>query len=398
MYDAAPLALLGLIAAITLAACGGSGPKAGGRGERITFDASYCASGWTSPRPGVYDFSVANRSRRSGSATLFTFGSGVAVAQVSDLAPHTVGTVSAHLLAGAVYEWSCELPGATLMQSAVSTVPDGATAAAVPIPAAVSTVQLIQPLADYRLYVAARLATVRAQVSALRSRIAAGALAHARAAWLAAHLTWLEIGQDDGAYGAFGAVGGQIDGLAGGDVGGTSSPDFTGFHRVEVDLFARDDLHVAARDAGVLAGLLGQLTPRAVNADLPPTTAGVNAWVLRCHEILEDALRDTLTDADDYGSHTELASLTADVAATREMLRVLAGLIAPRAPQIVPAGRRELDSIDAAVAAAHAPGTPWQALAALPRRVRQRIDAAVGAAVETLAPVSELIQAQGSDT
>ena len=92
--------------------------------------------------------------------------------------------------------------------------------------------------------------------------------------------------------------------------------------------------------------------------------------MLRCHEILEDAPRDTLTDADDYGSHTELASLGADVEATHEMLTALTGLIAPPAPQIVRAGTRELAAVDGAV----------------------------DAAVETLAPVSELLQAQGSDT
>jgi hypothetical protein len=32
---------------------------------------------------------------------------------------------------------------------------------------------------------------------------------------LTAHLTWLKIGQDDGAYGAFGELGRAIDGTVG---------------------------------------------------------------------------------------------------------------------------------------------------------------------------------------
>jgi high-affinity iron transporter len=104
-------------------------------------------------------------------------------------------------------------------------------------------------------------------------------------------------------------------------------------------------------------------------------------------------LRDSLSAEDDYGSHTDLAALKADVAATREMLAVLAPLLDPREPALVLTARRELSGIDAAIAAVH-PGSalPWSAIAALPLRARERLDASVGAALETLAPVSELMQ------
>ena len=67
--------------------------------------------------------------------------------------------------------------------------------------AALSTVQLLQPLSRYRLDVPTRLRAVTSELSTLRSRIAAGDLRGARAAWLAAHLAWLEIGQNDGSHG-----------------------------------------------------------------------------------------------------------------------------------------------------------------------------------------------------
>ncbi|HEX4108257.1 MAG TPA: Dyp-type peroxidase [Solirubrobacteraceae bacterium] len=88
----------------------------------------------------------------------------------------------------------------------------------------------------------------------------------------------------------------------------------------------------------------------------------------RCHEILEDALRDTLSGNDDYGSHTGLAATAAEVTATREMLRVLSGLIEPRAPGLVQTGTQQLAAIDAAI------GPPRAvAIAALPQLSRQRI-------------------------
>ena len=52
---------------------------------------------------------------------------------------------------------------------------------------------------------------------------------------------------------------------------------------------------------------------------LPATATGIGNWLLRPHEVLEDALRDSLTADDDYGSGTDLASITADVAAVRTL-------------------------------------------------------------------------------
>src|SRR6202034_701293 len=71
-------------------------------------------------------------------------------------------------------------------------------------------------LDQYRGYVSGRLTSLRSRLDGLAAAIAAGKPAAAESAWVTAHLTWLEIGQDDGAYGAFGALGGRIDGRGGG--------------------------------------------------------------------------------------------------------------------------------------------------------------------------------------
>jgi high-affinity iron transporter len=130
-----------------------------------------------------------------------------------------------------------------------------------------------------------------------------------------------------------------------------------------------------------------------LSQDLPPTTVALDSWVLRGHEILEDALRDTLSGDDDYGSHTDLATIGADVTASREMLSVLGGLIRARAPRLVPTARRQLAAVDAAI-------RPLQTVpvASLSPRRRQRIDAALDGAVENLAPVSELLQISSANS
>jgi iron uptake system EfeUOB component EfeO/EfeM len=246
----------------------------------------------------------------------------------------------------------------------------------------------------YRAYVAGKLSTLRSQIAALSTAIGSGSLAQAQSAWLTAHLTWLAIGQDDGAYGCFGALGGDIDGLAAGHPLGTSDPSFTGFHKIEFDLWSQHDLSVAARDTATLQTQLAKLMRTPLSTYLPATATGIGNWLLRPHEVIEDAIRDSLTGNDDYGSGTDLASLTADVAAVRALLTELSPVLDPVAPGLRRRANGELNSLMSAIASTH-PGDTWVSIADLPAGQRQQIDAAADAAAETLAPIPDLITSTG---
>jgi iron uptake system EfeUOB component EfeO/EfeM len=250
------------------------------------------------------------------------------------------------------------------------------------------------PLRDYRQYVARLLGALQAQVTSLAADLHAGNAAAAESEWLAAHLTWLQIGQDDGAYGAFGDLGRRIDGTSAGLLDGTADPSFTGFHKVEFDIWTRGDLGAAANDADRLVSLVTVLARRGLAAELPGTKLGLSNWVLRPHEILEDALRDSLSGNDDYGSGTDLASVTADVAATRELLALLAPALLIRAPHLGATARRELSAVIGAINATRANGS-WPAVTALTLSQRERVNSAIGAALETLARVPDRLQVGG---
>jgi hypothetical protein len=252
-------------------------------------------------------------------------------------------------------------------------------------------------LGKYRMYVAGRLATLRGQVASLSAVIASDNLAAAKSVWLKAHSTWLEIGQDDGAYGAFGPLGGEIDGLAAGHTLGTADPGFTGLHRIEFDLWTKRSLPAAATDTAKLRQLLGQLMKEPLQTYLPATAAGIGNWLLRPHEVLEDAVRDSLTADDNYGSGTDLASITADVAAVRTMLAELKPSIDPVAPHLVANATAELDALTRAIDATRANGA-WVPVADLPARQREQIDADAGASAETLAPIPDLLTSTGSNS
>jgi iron uptake system EfeUOB component EfeO/EfeM len=263
-----------------------------------------------------------------------------------------------------------------------------------PDPIPVLAIELHAPMMGYRAYVRGLLGTLQVQLGTLRALLAAGDVAGAQSAWLAAHLSWLRIGQDDGAYGAFGDMGRQIDGTAAGLVDGTADPAFTGFHKVELDLWTRRNVGAATADAATLGRLVRQLASRPLADALPMNPTGLSTWTLRAHEILEDALRDSLSGDDEYGSGTALASVTADVAATREMLTLLAPALEPRAPHVVGRARRQLMAVGRALQATRVNGR-WVPVAGLGSAQRERVDAAVGAVLETLAPIPDVLHVLG---
>lgn len=259
-----------------------------------------------------------------------------------------------------------------------------------------STAQPLQPsdlapaLRKYRHYVHGRIEALVPAVHTLQRRLAAGDRAGAKRTWLDARLIWLRIGQDNSAYGVFGDLGQRIDGTAAGHSGGVRDPKFTGFHCVERDLW-HGRLAAARNDARKLAGAVTTLTHVSLAKAIPTDVDGASNFVLRSHEIIEDAVRDTLSGNDEYGSGTALASVTADVQATHKVLTLLAPLIKQRRPHLVGKARHDLSRLVNVARTAHHHGH-WTAIKSLPRRKREAIDAAAGQADERLAPIPDLLQ------
>jgi high-affinity iron transporter len=286
------------------------------------------------------------------------------------------------------------LAGASAHGASATTMAAAARTSAPTYEVPVVVGQLLLPIRTFRGDVEQRLTTLGGQLDTLLSAEQAGDLSTAQADWLPAHLSWQEIGEDDKFYTAFGELGREIDGMAAGLVGGIAGPQFSGFHKIEYDLWIQRDPAAAASDTIHLQSLLARISKVGLSRWLPGTAHALSGWVLRCHEILEDAGRDTLTGDDDYGSGTDVASITADVTATREILTLLAPVIDARAPGVVKAARRRLARVVAAADSTIVDGH-WVGILQLPIRQRERLDSAVGSALEALAPVSEIIRVAG---
>jgi high-affinity iron transporter len=391
----AAAALVAVAAAIGVATASARQPAARtAAAQRITFGNVTCAPGWGAPNPGRARFAVANRSGHVATIYLFRATSGAIVGQIGALEPGRTRMLTVRLRPGP-YAWGCDLRGMPRHVSDAARVPvHGQLGGPGPKPIPLLTGEIAGQMRTYRGNVARQIGVLQAQVATLVQDLRNRDLAASESAWLTAHLTWLDIGQDDGAYGAFGDLGRQIDGTAAGLVDGTADPGFTGFHRVEFDLWRLGDLAAATRDAAVLASRVQVLARQKLATELPLTPLGLSTWTLRPHEILEDALRDSLSGNDDYGSGTGLASVTADVAITHELLTLLEPALAPRSPRLVATARRQLTAVVSAIDATRANGR-WIAVAALTPAQRERVDAAVGAALETLAPIPDVLKVGG---
>jgi iron uptake system component EfeO len=112
---------------------------------------------------------------------------------------------------------------------------------------------------------------------------------------------------------------------------------------------------------------------------------------LRTHEILENALEFQLTDHDDYGSGTTLATTLANIRGTRYLLSLLHPLLAPRYRQL-PEVYTGLNQLQSLIEKQRLPNGWWVAVSALPARTRQDIDAACSQVLQELAPIASIAE------
>ena len=238
------------------------------------------------------------------------------------------------------------------------------------------------PTAVYRRHVRATLKVMLGDVARLRTAVAAGDLAGARRAWLAADERYEEIGA---AYGAFGALDAAINGRTAGLPGGARSKDFTGLHRVELALWQRRSTLDAAAPAARLARDVARLRTHVGRIAIDPLE-----YALRAHEVLEDTLHLQLSGQASPWSGAALTALRGNVRGTRVVLGSLRALLVRRNPAVVVRADRALGELDRALAAnAHHGALPrWDAL---PLRRRERIAGLTAAAAERLAYVPDLV-------
>lgn len=347
----------------------------------VTVTKQNCASEWSSGHTGTQTFKVENKSGKAGEINLENSSGGV-VAEIETIGPATTADMTATLGTGD-YTIVCLMSGQTTRGKPVqvSGNEESGTTAVTPV----TLHDLTAPNKAYQSYAATRLSILAKDVAVLRADLAVGDLTTARRDWLNAQLDWERVGAS---YDSFGAAGQAVDGLPDGLPGGVSDKDFTGLHRIEYGLYhdqpAAQLLPVADRLSKDVVTLQQKLTTDDEAGD--PTQLP-----LRVHEILEDALRDHLSGIDNEGAGAAYPETYADSQVTRTVLGEVSPLITARIPTLVPTINAQLDTLQLALLASRVNGQ-WLSPSQIPLLARQRVDAAIGALLESLSIEPDLLE------
>ncbi len=362
----------------------GFAPGRANAAQEITVTASSCAADWSDADSGSQDFTVVNKSGHTVEINLVQAASQGIVAEIETLGPATQQTMTATLTDGS-YSWRCLIDGMPTTTSPTVQVSGSSAGDQAPPPSVkpITTAEL-QPAADaYDRYVAPKLVQLATQVNQIRTDLTANQIPAARADWLAAQLTWEQVGA---AYDSFGDLGDAIDGLPQALPLGVDDPGFTGLHRIEYGLWH-------GQSAAALMPVADQLSTdiATLQGKLPQLTVDPTDMPVRAHEILEDALRDHLSGLTDEGAGAAYPETYADVQGTRVVLGMLATQITERRPQLLSVVDSQLNTLSQALLATQVNGQ-WQSLDATALAARQKVDAAIGAVLENLSIIPDILE------
>ncbi|HUI48720.1 MAG TPA: EfeM/EfeO family lipoprotein [Acidimicrobiia bacterium] len=353
--------------------------------NEIVVTASECAPGWRPPGSGTPTFTVRNTTSDPYAVELFGSDGLTVFGRIEMLGPLTERPLRVSLPPGQ-YFWRCQDFAGAVTFSSTETV------RGVPVRAdpyrPVTNGQITEAVIAYRERVADGLTVLANDTAHLLAVVETGDMREARVAWLVAHLQYERLGA---AYSTFGDFADEIDGRADGLPGGVHDMKFTGFHRLEYALWHDEPRATVTRVAREL-----DRDVDALMTEFADLGTGPNDVSLRTHEILENALQFELTGDTDEGSHTNLATVRANVDGTRLALSAIAPLLRRRDPALLQRATAGLDRLAVLLDGCDTNGT-WRPLSDLTRPEHEQLDSTVSGLLETLSPIPDILELDPND-
>jgi high-affinity iron transporter len=350
-------------------------------GNALEVTTHACAAGWHARRSGHPTLSIANRTGEKYDVELVGSDQRTVYGEIEVLAARTTRSLRAALPPGS-YSWRCSRVDGTVSFSSVERVTGPAVTDAHPF-VPVTYTEIAAATTTYRGLVGQGMTTLAHETDTLRADVVAGNLDAARHDWLVAHMQYERLGA---AYGTFGDFDSAINERADGLPGGVHDPQFQGFRRLELDLWA-------TTGAGERVAVVDRLD-RSVHdlvVEFPRLQTDPNDVALRTHEILENALQFELTADTDEGSHTNLATVRANVDGTEYALSAITPLLRSRDPALLARATTGLQRLAALLDTQHV-GDLWTPVQSLSRAERERIDGAVSGLLEQLSPIPDVLE------
>jgi hypothetical protein len=348
-----------------------------GKVPMITVGGRGCAPGIGPARSGRVSYRVRNTGASPQEVIITDGARKYAYGELEMVAPGSTRELIAVLPAGR-FSLSCEADDGTVGYSDPIKVSGGPVSGVHRwIPATYA--DLSNAVSRYRASVTVGLDQLASDTDKLLAAVRDRDRSAARSRWLVAHLDYERLGA---AYGTFGDYADAIDGRPDGLPGGRHDPHFTGFHRLEYLLWN----HGSDAEASQVTGRLDHDVHALVHA-FPDQLTQPNDVPLRSHEILENTLQFELTGDTDEGSHSNLATVSANIDGTLMTLRALTPLLEQNDPALLGRARAAVSRLDRLVVGLRRPDGSWPALQSLTEEQRQQLDGTLAGTLETLAPI-----------
>ena len=376
-------------AAVVIAVSGHSATDTEVSGGHIAVSAGIddCGHGWNTSRGGPITFAVSNSTVGSEDVYVTDSRTSAVYGEIEGLATNGLRSLTVVLGDGS-YRFVC-IPAESdpVFGHTVTISAAGAIAGVTPAIQLVTRAELLPAAKQYQAWIASRLPALDADVRALDSAVVSGDLGAARRAWLTGHLEYESLGA---AYGAFGDADSAINGSPASGTTALDDPDLTGFHKVEAMLWGGA---TGAQIAPVTARLVADVDTLESNF----ATIRINALDvgLRAHEIIENAIQFELPAVTDAGSHTNLATIGANIVGTRQALAPLESILTSRYPDLAET-EQYLDRSAALIASYQQPDGSWTPIDNLTHDERATLDSTLDQTVELLAPIAAICDPRAS--
>lgn len=204
--------------------------------------------------------------------------------------------------------------------------------------AEVSPLDLVQPIADYKVYVQEHLDILVKDTKAFTDAIKAGDLAKAKELYPSSRVSYEKI---EPIAELFADLDASIDSRADDHENGEKSEDFTGFHRLEYGLFAQNTTDGLAPFADKLYADVLELQKRVKDLTVPPEKVVGGAAAL-----MEEVAAGKISGEEDRYSHTDLWDFKANVDGAQKIVELFKPLIEKENPDLIKKVEANFKTVD----------------------------------------------------
>ena len=336
----------------------------------VTISDKGCEPASVSVTPGKSVFKIKNESKR---AVEWEILKGVDVVEEREnIIPGFVQTLSATLDAGD-YQMTCGLlsnPKGVLKVAATDA--DAAATKAMPV----SAMDLVGPLAEYKVYVTKEVDAMVGETKRFVDAVEAGKLADAKALYAPAHEHYERI---EPIAELFNDLDGSMDSREDDFEKKAADPAFLGFHRIEKGLFADNSTAGLAPVADKLMADALDLQKRLSSLTITP-----KSMVGGAADLIEEVASKKISGEEDRYSRTDLWDFQANVDGAQKIVTLLDPLVAKRNPELATRVKGNFAKVDAVLVKYKAPHGGYVSYDKLDPQDRNKLKGPVTALAEDL--------------